>query len=198
MASRQGNYGIGAVAVVTDGHMVEEFPAGSAMASGMGVVDHAETRALLAVGSASPPAAEYSLPADMACPPPGLTVYGTLEPCPLCVCAMTNAGVVRSVSAVLDGRLVEEGGWVTTDGSAHAIGAKSVLQPRVWREIQRNRSMSFELLAHDPDLAELSWEIFAASRQNVDDLISNRPPLYQRAGRATGHPQPVAGRGPPR
>jgi len=181
LASREGNYGIGAVVTITDGTTVREFRARNFMVTGAGVVDHAETRGLLAVVKKAP-FTEYCLNMELqARPRMGLSVYGTLEPCPMCTCAMTNAGAARSVSGVLDGKLVRELGLVTTDGSANAIGKKSGLQPRVWRHIQDTLGLVFEVLStRDLQLPALCWDIFAASRERVDNVIASRGPIYYR------------------
>jgi tRNA(Arg) A34 adenosine deaminase TadA len=49
-AFEEGNYGIGAVAIVVSDDHVQEFCERNAMITGVGVVDHAETRALLRIG----------------------------------------------------------------------------------------------------------------------------------------------------
>lgn len=181
-ASREGNYGIGAVAVdVVDG-VVREFRARSAMVTGLGVVDHAETRAVLDVRGGRAPTVTYDLPESW--PPAagsGLVVFGTLEPCPMCACTLTNARAARSVSTVEDGDLVTEDGVRTTDGSAMVLGEKYPLQPRVWRQIQESLGLRFDLLdTADEELRRLSWEIFAVSRDAID--------------RQLGQPEPAAGR----
>lgn len=173
-ASREGNYGIGAVAVLVGDGTVREYHARSAMVTGLGVVDHAETRALLALRGQESPTSHYPLSDCASAPAEGLSVYGTLEPCPLCVCAMTNSGVRRSVSTAEDGKLVEEDGVLTSDGSASAIGRKRLLLPRVWRQIQDAAGLTFEVLStEDADLARLSWEIFAVSRDNIDSRLGH-------------------------
>ncbi len=87
------------------------------MVTGTGVIDHAETRALIAAAT-SVPDDEYSSNhnADLERLPTGLTVYGTLEPCPMCACTLTNAGAIRSVSNADDGQLVIENGIPSSDG----------------------------------------------------------------------------------
>jgi tRNA(Arg) A34 adenosine deaminase TadA len=176
-ASREGNYGIGAVGVEVAGSVVREFRARSAMVTGPGVVDHAETRALLAHRSGSSPSATYPLDPSwpLAAGPSGLSVYGTLEPCPMCACTMTNAGAIRSVSTCRDGALVEDGGLLTSDGAACVLGDKYTLQPRKWRAIQRGLTLRFELLATtDDELRSLSWEIFAVTADEIDAYLARR------------------------
>jgi tRNA(Arg) A34 adenosine deaminase TadA len=168
-ASREGNYGIGAVGVEVGDHggdsVVREFRARSAMVTGLGVVDHAETRVLLDRRSGRPPSATYPLDPSwpLAAPPSGLSVYGTLEPCPMCVCALTNAGAARSVSTCRD------------DGAAAVLAEKYTLQPRTWRMIQRGLGLRFELLATtDDELRSLSWEIFAVTADAIDAYLARR------------------------
>src|SRR5207247_5275569 len=84
LASREGNYGIGAVAVLVRDRIVREYHARSAMLTGVGVVDHAETRALLALRGGEPPTSHYRLSGTASAAAERLSVYGTLEPCPLC------------------------------------------------------------------------------------------------------------------
>lgn len=171
LASREGNYGIGAVGVEVSGGLAREYHDRSAMVTGLGVVDHAETRALLRMKSGEAP--DRVTPANFM--EPGISVFGTLEPCPMCVCVLTNAGASRSVSAVLDGDLVLEDGVLTSDGSAMAIGRKALLQPRVWREIQNKQCLQFELLATpDEELPQLSRDVFMVGRDAIDDHVARR------------------------
>jgi tRNA(Arg) A34 adenosine deaminase TadA len=182
LAAREGNYGIGAVAVFANATTTREYRARSAMVTGAGIVDHAETRALLAATTTAVPDDEY--PADpntrLGKLREGLSVYGTLEPCPMCACALTNAGAVRSISNADDGQMVSENGLHTSDGAASVLGRKYALQPRVWREIQQQLGLKFERLStNDQELTSLSWRLFAASRDSIDSWLgrsrSNRP-----------------------
>lgn len=176
-ASREGNYGIGAVGVDVADSVVREFRARSAMVTGVGVVDHAETRAVLGHRSGSPSSATYLLDPSwpLAALGAGLSVYGTLEPCPMCVCTLTNAGAARSVSTCRDGSLVEDGGLKTSDGAASVLGAKYTLQPRRWRMIQQGLGLRFELLVTtDDELRSLSWAIFAVTADEIDGYLARR------------------------
>ena len=183
LASREGNYGIGAVAIDVGDGLVREYRDRSAMITGLGVVDHAETRVLLRIAEGG--AADDEYPADSAgAVPDGISLFGTLEPCPMCACTLTNAGAVRSVSVALDGELVEENGVLTTDGSANAIGRKAILQPRVWRLIQRQQGLRFEQLqTNDAELLRLSAELFDAGREAVDAQLASRQAGQRRARR---------------
>jgi tRNA(Arg) A34 adenosine deaminase TadA len=176
---RDGNYGIGAIAVVRRSGTVYEYRAGNAMVSGQGLVDHAETRALLRIASGEAADSSYAVPPAVGgvLPEDGIAVYGTLEPCPMCASVMTNAGVARSVSTVVDGRLVHEDLYLVSDGAANVLGDKYKIQPRVWRDIQQGRKLRFELLdIDDPDLAELSQAIFIETRVQIDKQLAERPP----------------------
>ncbi|MEZ0363083.1 hypothetical protein ACAG26_05190 [Mycobacterium sp. pUA109] len=172
-AYRGGNFGIGAVAVVRSGSTADLFYGENAMAQPNAVIEHAETQAVLRVAAGAAPDHTITLPepADA-----GLSVYGTVEPCPMCACVLTNAGVQRSVSTCLDGDLVRDGDYLASDGGANVLGDKYPTQPRVWRDIQRARGLRFELLAPaEPELRELSWKILAETREEIDELLATRP-----------------------
>jgi tRNA(Arg) A34 adenosine deaminase TadA len=164
--------GVGAVAVEVDQDEVREYWGEGAMQSGLGVVDHAEIRALLACRSGGEADATYPRNANshLAALPLGTSLYASLEPCPMCVCAMTSTGVVRSTSTVLDGEGVYEGGvLVGSTGAACAIGDKARLQPRVWQEIQAGLGLSFiQLETKDQELRDLSESIFTIRREKLD------------------------------
>ena len=126
-AHREGNYGIGAVAVHFKGGRVREYRGGNRVVADSGIIDHAETRALLRITRNETPDAEYSF--DFG-PSDGLWVFGTLEPCPMCASVMTNAGATRSISTIGDGRLHDEDSYRFSDGAADVIGKSSTLSPR--------------------------------------------------------------------
>jgi tRNA(Arg) A34 adenosine deaminase TadA len=174
-AYRSKNYGIGALAVVYEAKTAREWSAGNCMVSGSGVIDHAETRALLRIANAEPPDATYPLESA---PPHGLSVFGTLEPCPMCACVMTNAGATRSVSTVEDGHLIEKSGFRLSDGAANVLGHKSKTQPAIWQSIQQGRPLKFELLrTADAELQSLSRRIFEETRKTIDKDLSDRTHL---------------------
>jgi tRNA(Arg) A34 adenosine deaminase TadA len=173
-----GNYGIGAVAVLVDSTIVSEYWAGNAMVTGLGVVDHAETQAVLAakrglVPSACYPRSRNQHTRDL---PTGLSVFGTLEPCPMCACVLANAGAVRSVSTVPDG----EPTWlnkmlVGSDGAATVIGPKCALQPHIWQDIQARLGLRFvQLATADRKLFRLSDDIFKVNRDQLDHELFSR------------------------
>ena len=83
----RGNMGVGAVAVEVDQDEVREYWGEGAMQSGLGVVDHAEIRALLACRSGGEADATYPRNANLylAALPLGTSLYASLEPCPMCV-----------------------------------------------------------------------------------------------------------------
>ncbi|OHV02518.1 nucleoside deaminase [Mycobacterium talmoniae] len=177
-----GNFGIGAVAVVRSGRRADLFYGENAMAQPGAVIEHAETQAVLKVAAGDAPDHTITPPEPS---PAAVTVYGTVEPCPMCACVLTNAGVQRSVSTCLDGELERDGDFLTSGGGANVLGDKYPTQPRVWRDIQRARGLRFELLAPDePELWELSWKILAETRDEIDELLATRPGIGQR--RAAG------------
>lgn len=172
-AYRTRNYGIGAVAVVYENGRAREFVAGNRMVSGSGVIDHAETRAILRIlGGEDQPDAEYKLDSPNR---HGLWVFGTLEPCPMCACVMTNAGATRSVSTIEDGHLIDDAGFQVSDGAANVLGDKSRTQPAIWRAIQQGRGLRFELLTTtDAQLQMLSRRIFEETRVDIDHHLTDR------------------------
>lgn len=180
-AHQAGNFGIGAVAVVRSGNTADLYYGGNEMGKPNAVVDHAEIRALLKVASQAAPDQTIALP-ERASPDAGhpedneVGVYGTIEPCPMCACAITNAGVRRSVSTCADGELVRDGDYLVSSGGANVLGDKYPTQPRIWRDVQRARGVRFELLTPvDPELHDLSWNIMAATRDERDRSLATRP-----------------------
>ena len=187
-AYEEGNYGIGAVAVVVSNDRVREFRARNAMVTGLGVVDHAETRALLRMKGGKRPDVVYprrvsELTAEL---PEGVSMYGTLEPCPMCTVTLTNVGATRSISTVLDGHLVEtDDGFQISSGGAATIGKKGKLQPRVWQDPQRKQGLEFTLLSTaDKDLRELSSLIFLETRDEIDQRLADEDLTIYSAVRA--------------
>ena len=171
-AYREENYGIGAVAVHFEAGRVREYRGGNRMVTDSGIIDHAETRALLRITRNETPDADYSY--DFG-PSHGLWVFGTLEPCPMCACVMTNAGATRSISTIEDGRLHDEGGYRVSDGAANVLGDKFNTQPAIWRSIQRGRGLEFNILpTADAQLQSLSRRIFEETRVETDQRLTDR------------------------
>jgi tRNA(Arg) A34 adenosine deaminase TadA len=168
-AGQAGNFAIGAVAVVREGAMVREYRAGNAIFTGAGVVDHAEVRAMLKWREGKPPDDSYRADEErVGRLREGVHVFGTVEPCPMCACALTHVGATRSISTVLDGALVRDGDYLISGGAAAAIGDKQRLQPARWREIQVAQRLVFELLSTaDEDLRRLSHEVWKASEREL-------------------------------
>lgn len=176
---RAGNYGIGAVAVVRTGNDISEFRTGNAMVSPTtGIVDHAETRALLRILNDETPDATYTVDVAPDCPE-GISVYGTLEACPMCASVITNAGAVLSVSTVPDGVLVTDSdGYRASNGAANVDGDKYPTTPSVWRQIQQSRGLTFDQLqTTDQELKDLSSLIFTSTRAEIDAILASRPPI---------------------
>lgn len=173
----EGNYGIGAVAVVVDEHEVKEYRARNRMITGQGIIDHAEIRAILRYAAASPPDTQVARDhnAHTRALPPGLSVYGSLEPCPMCTTAIINAGATMSISTVADGVLIRRGEYLISDGGANAIGDKAHVQPLVWQEVVARRGAVFQLLeTEDNELRALSESIFLDTREEIDKLLADR------------------------
>jgi tRNA(Arg) A34 adenosine deaminase TadA len=177
IAHREGNYGIGAVAVSVGTETISEFPAQNTMFTGVGVVDHAETRALLDIYTGKNPTLEYARNTNEWTRelPEGISVYGSLEPCPMCACTLINAGAKRSISTVLDGNLIEKEGFKLSEGAASVIGDKAKLQPQIWQWLQSEIGLTFELLnTEDEELKILTRRIFEDYRKEVDRRLADR------------------------
>ena len=177
-AKRCGNYGIGAVVIMVAGDTIAEFRKGNAMVTGAGIIDHAETLAILAAGANGEPDDVYPrhVNARTSRLATGLHVFGTLEPCPMCACVATNARAVRSVSTVADGDPYFEGGHlIGSSGGATVLGAKASLQPAVWQGIQQGLGLTFELLdTKDIALRTFSKAVFSANREEIDQRLATR------------------------
>lgn len=136
-AFEEKNYGIGAVAVMVTESTVEEYHSRNAMITGLGVVDHAETRALLKLKGREPSDKTYprNLNKWTSGLPLGISVFGTLEPCPMCTCTLTNVGAKLSVSTVRDGDLI-----ITAEGYKISNGAANVITYEDTRPMEKNIS----------------------------------------------------------
>ena len=177
-AYRTGSFGIGAVAVVRSGTTAEVFYGENGMGRPNAVIDHAETRAVLKIAAGAAPDETIELAGPARSVDVDVAVHGTIEPCPMCACVMTNAGVQRSVSTCADGALERDGAVLASDGAANVLGGKYATQPRVWRDLQRTQGLRFELLTPvDPELRALSWAIMADTRAEIDRALAERSPL---------------------
>lgn len=181
---KHGHFGIGAVAVVRSGNAADLFYGENGMAKPNAIIEHAEIRALLRIAAGETPDHTIKLakPSQQTATTYRdeieTTVYGTIEPCPMCACAMTNAGVRRSVSTCMDGKLERNGDYLVSSGAANVLADKYETQPQIWRDIQQIRGLRFELLTPtNQELHDLSWGIMTASRNQVDQVLATRPPL---------------------
>jgi tRNA(Arg) A34 adenosine deaminase TadA len=185
-SAKEGNYGIGAVAVqkTSAGDLLiyngrngvvtstEQTQAlfGPELDLARTLVGHAETLALMrSIHTGITPdlfiPASDVAPDDLANIRTGVSVFGTLEACPMCTCVMTNdKRVVRSVSASKDAP------------SAHSLGdAAREHQPPVWTDIQDGRGFHPELLSSSDELLpELSKRIFSGTRKAIDQFLSTQ------------------------
>jgi tRNA(Arg) A34 adenosine deaminase TadA len=176
----EGNYGIGAVVlkVLASGE-IQVFHGRNKMVTGENeqkVIGHAETAGIIKVFNRSRPDALYQKQNELTNQlKTGISCYGTLEPCPMCVSVLTNAGAIRSVSTVQDGESHTVQGIVNSNGAANVIGEKYKTQPDIWQMIQRSRGLTFELLqTNDQDLVMLSSAIFTETREEIDQKLANR------------------------
>lgn len=85
---------------------------------------------------------------------PGLHVYGTLEPCPMCMVAIVSAGAHTSVASVKD------------DDGAMVLGEKLKQIPKFWTNWFEYIELTFSLIdTTDQDLLALSEQLFIESRR---------------------------------
>lgn len=189
-AFEEKNYGIGAVAVLVTENDIFEFRARNAMVTGLGVVDHAETRALLKLKGGKQPDYKYPRQSNEWTKklPLGISVFGTLEPCPMCTCTLTNVGAMLSISTVRDGNLISENGYKISDGAANVVKYKDTgsnseisiqdkfkIQPKVWQWIQTEHNLKFDILeTEDFELKDLSMRIFTETREDIDRQLAER------------------------
>lgn len=202
LAYREGNYGIGAVVVLVYQGQVYEFRGRNAMVTGLGLMDHAEARALqdalayrewILRNRPSPDdekrrRSRIVQPSDIYAVEfnkhtrslqEGIYVYGTLEPCPMCMSMIINASGTRaSVSSFLDGELIEHHDGKVSNGAALAIGDKFNYCPLVWQGIALSKGLTFTLLegntADIEELRRLSGDIFLSTRVEIDRALGQR------------------------
>lgn len=191
-AFKEGNYGIGAVTIVKWRGQIYEFRGRNAMATGYGLRDHAEARALdravvflsilkgKHVRNPEGGVPRCGLAADASygvCTPfleslkDGIHVYGTLEPCPMCMVMMINIGVKSSKSLVKDGESIVKDKHIVSDGAALVTSDKIVGAPMVWQKICQHQGLQFVLYDADKRLCDLSRRIFLETRQQIDDRL---------------------------
>lgn len=188
-ACREGNYGIGAVAILIHDGIVEEFHNRNAMLTGVGVTDHAESRVLVdavrwrianldqrqidhaeALRSALVnPVTRYTTDSTASMTSlaerlgNGIHVFGSLEPCQMCVAQIFNSGSKSSWSIAED----EFGGAL--------LNGKFDRLPPIFPTLIRQAGQRFGFISDgDPDLVALSNEIFLHSRQLIDGHLAAR------------------------
>ncbi len=192
-AFNEGNYGIGAAVLLKWKDKIYEFRDSNAMVTGYRLRDHAEARALdravvilseledrpvseserARLGSTITADDTYLVDTDyLRQLPDGLHVYGTLEPCPMCMIMMLNAGVKSSISLARDGDLADVGGQTISDGSAMATADKFKSTPRVWQTIREGQGLEFKLFSGDQRLCDLGLRIFLETREKIDDMLA--------------------------
>jgi len=194
-AFNEGNYGIGSVVLLKWKGEAYEFRDRNAMVTGYGLRDHAEARALdravvflgvlrdravaeterVRVGQNIKPDDTYDLDTDYLKEiPDGLHVYGTLEPCPMCMVMMLNVAVKASTSLAKDGELKVVDGHTVCDGSAIATDDKFKYAPLVWQAIRDGQGLRFNLYKGDQRLCDLALRIFLETREQIDHMLAER------------------------
>lgn len=178
-AALSGSYGVGAVALIVTASRIYEFRAANAMNESLGVFEHAELLAILKARRYQVSRIERRpLPKTSVMPriekphdsyprksneftrrlSEGLHVFGTLEPCPSCVCSLINVGVRQMVSGAED----PAGGM--------GFGARFERLPEVWRMLAHARGVQFTLQQGEDDtLLRLCGQIFTATRSELDE-----------------------------
>lgn len=177
---REGNYGIGAVLLQVTPNSIKEFFGRNKLITGTDeerIIGHAETMAAVSYSKKQTPNKSYGreINTQTVNLPEGLICYGTLEPCPMCAVVLTNLGLIKSISTVLDGELISENGMKFSDGAATVIGEKHKIQPKIWQIIQAARGLTFsQLETKDKDLVSLSKRVFTETREEIDKSLSER------------------------
>lgn len=208
-AFKEGNYGIGAIVLLVHDGIIYEFPGRNAMVTGPGVTDHAEARALedavaykthiinegknkygiamneknLSRSHVVEPAISYPVNTNKGTQrfnQDGYYVFGTLEPCPMCMVMIINAKAKMSISTALDGDLVQneflgkDSPQKTSNAGAMAIGEKFKYNPFVWQWIAGSQNLNFtQLSTNDKDLINLSEKIFSTTREEIDAQLGS-------------------------
>jgi len=177
---KEGNYGIGAVLLQVTPTQINEFYGRNKLITGVGeerIIGHAETMAAVSFSKKQTPDESYAreITSQTANLPEGLICYGTLEPCPMCAVVLTNLGLIKSISTVLDGELISEDGVKLSNGAATVIGEKHKIQPKIWQIIQAARGLAFsQLETKDNNLVSLSERVFTETREEIDKSLSQR------------------------
>jgi tRNA(Arg) A34 adenosine deaminase TadA len=194
-AFNEGNYGIGSVVILKWKGKIHEFRDRNAMVTGYRLRDHAEARALdravvfMAclthrtvpdaergrVGKNIEPDDSYDADTQyLVNLVDGLHVFGTLEPCPMCMVMMLNVGVKGSRSLAKDGELKVVSGHAVSDGAAMATDDKFEGVPLVWQSIRNGQGLKFELYKADKELSDLALRIFLETREKIDGLLAGQ------------------------
>lgn len=191
-AYRSGNYGIGSTAIIKRDGKIYVFKDRNAMVTGRGVHDHAEARAIfkakrfelerLDQKSLSDDESRsfqvfepdeifdasinsYTQELD-----DGLHVFGTLEPCLMCMCIACRAGAKTSVSISEDGEATPVLNGKISDGGGYVLGDKIKFIPKVCEYIIQKLGLTFNLLnAKDRELSVVSYNL---SRKTDGALVA--------------------------
>lgn len=175
-AFKEGNYGIGSIVILKWKDEVYEFRGRNAMVTGYGLRRKKviATGQELAIESVKP---ERNYKADtpyLKGLADGLHVYGTLEPCPMCMVMMLNVGVKSSQSLAKDGELKLINGHCISDGAALATDDKFTGAPVIWQYIREKQGLRFQLYDQDKRLSDLGRRIFLETRKQIDDLLAGQ------------------------
>ena len=195
-SAREGNYGIGGVVLYRDGDWVYEFRERNFMITGLGVSDHAEARGLERAGLFKAlaiqgrnleedvkarfnfrPDSIYQLGKGQHDLPQGWTVYGTLEPCPMCTCKLINFGANHSFSISPD------------DMAANALRYKRGQMAVVWKNIMNGIGLDPRLvpgIKSESAIRKVADALFHATRTEIDLKLAERAQVA--AGKIITHP----------
>jgi hypoxanthine-guanine phosphoribosyltransferase/tRNA(Arg) A34 adenosine deaminase TadA len=177
IANKEGNYGIGSSVVVKHEGKIYVFNDRNAMITGRGVHDHAEARAIFRAarlkkeileGVVLPESEQRAYGLNEADEvydaginhfsnnlDDGIHVFGTLEPCLMCMCIACRAGAKSSVSNALDGECVTIENGKISSGGGYVIGDKLKIIPQVCQWIIDAQGLEFKLLETDDSQLEL-------------------------------------------
>jgi tRNA(Arg) A34 adenosine deaminase TadA len=194
-AFNEGNYGIGSVVLLKWRERIYEFRDRNAMVTGYRLRDHAEARGLdravvflsglkgRTIAETERARVMNKIEADDSYAadteylrqlPEGLHVYGTLEPCPMCMVMMLNVAVKTSISLAKDGEPKVLHGRACSDGAAMATDDKFESAPLVWQRIRDGQGLKFTLYRGEPRLADLGMRIFLDTRERIDEMLAHQ------------------------